>query len=172
MFFRLHIYITAICKTSRANTIASAMHGSMALRSHHSQQSIFLLHPTISPQSPKENFFFVTLAHTDQTLSDTATPRCTHLVWYLLHSDDSSKALGVYDIDADSTIPIAELPAYVQQMRDKPLTESQQHALRTLEGWQWQHTLGVEPPQGQPWIFPQTPAVDMAMMETPVSFAP
>ena len=153
---------------------------------HYCVSNAWLHGPTQPPQStiylpappyhfttePKGELFFVTLAHTDQTLSDTATPRCTHLVWYLLHSDDSSKALGVYDIDADSTIPIAELPAYVQQMRDKPLTESQQHALRTLKGWQWQHTLGVEPPQGQPWIFPQTPAVDMAMMETPVSFAP
>ena len=97
------------------------------------------------------------------------TPEVTHFVWYQRQEGSPPTPLAVYDTLHQRSIFLEELPTYIAELETHLDSPSRLMSAMTLQWWQWQTVLGLQPQEGQPWVYSPCAII---VQDANVSFAP
>ena len=92
----------------------------------------------------------------------------THVLWY--RDNDTNEPFSVQDLLTQRTIACEHLPAYIEELRGHTDSPAHQQSANTLQWWQWQYALGIEPPYESAWRCPESPPLPSTGADLP-SFA-
>lgn len=78
--------------------------------------------------------------------------RPSHVVWY----NTAKEPVAIYDALSRQLVAFTDLSVYIDSLKNMP-SISHQVSATTLQWWQWQHALGIEPPTDELWACPVFP---------------